>query len=239
MDFLQNLQNMLGQGLSSLGNANDDSRSAPGRSNASATSDSSSSGGLGALSDLFSPAALGGLAGALFSGRGSRGGASSGGLDIGGMIKGALVAGGGAYLWNKYKDRIMQANADKPNYGQAAPADAKAERMVRALVYAAKSDGHIDEKEQAAIEAQLKKMNLGSGGDALLRSVMNEPLDPERIAASVRDPEEALQLFTVSCAVLDIDQYMEKNYLDALAAALKIPADVRDEIENKLKSGVA
>ena len=65
---------------------------------------------------------------------------------------------------------------------------------------------------------------------------MAEPLDPARIAQGVRTPEEALELYALSCAVIDVDHFMERGYLDALAEALRIPANVRADLTAKVAS---
>ncbi|MCC8189881.1 MAG: DUF533 domain-containing protein [Planctomycetes bacterium] len=150
-------------------------------------------------------------------------------------LKGALMAGAGSMLWNKLTERVGQANAAVPQYGkvQATP-DQKAERLIRSLVYAARADGHIDSKEKAAIGQQLQTLNLGRQGQELVEKAMNEPLDPSIIAQGVRDPEEALQIYTLSRAAVDPDNFMEKAYLDGLAQALRIPEDVRDQIEDQV-----
>ena len=61
-------------------------------------------------------------------------------------------------LWNKYKDKIRAAHQDEPQFGaQSTPLDERTERLILALVFAAKSDGHIDAKERAAIDQQLRE----------------------------------------------------------------------------------
>ena len=52
----------------------------------------------------------------------------------------------------------------------------------------------------------------------------------------MRNEEEALELYFLSCAAIDIDHFMERSYLNALGDALKIPQDVRDGIEQDLKA---
>lgn len=181
---------------------------------------------LGGLSRLFSPAFLGGLAGALLSGK----------RGVGTMIMGALLGGSGAYFWEKLKTQISDANICNPGYaGPPAPPGEQASRLVRALVYAARSDGHIDEKEAAAIDERLRWTSLAGEGRELVRSAMREPINPWLVAKGVRDAEEALRLYTMSCAVIDVDQDAEKNYLDALAEALNIPDHVKEELEIRLK----
>lgn len=175
------------------------------------------------LSKLIGPAALGGLAGLLLSSKAARGTAA-----------GALLAGGGTLLWNKYKDRIREANTDTPGYGQkSSPSDERTARLIRAMVFAAKSDGHIDAQETQAIQEKMRLLNLGPEVETLVNQAMEEPLDPARVAGGVNDENEALELYAISCAVIDIDHFMERSYLDALAKALHIPADVHAEVTGR------
>lgn len=230
MSFIQNIENMIkGQG------AGNDAASSGGlfqniqdmitKNIPGSSTDSQGTGGLSGLSNLLGPAALGGLAGLLLTSKAARGSAA-----------GALLAGGGAMLWNKYKNRIREANADNPDFGQSySPPDERAARLIRALVFAAKSDGHIDEKEQQAIHAKLQTLNLGPEGDDLVKRAMQEPLDPTLIANGVQNEDEALEIFTLTCSVIDMDHFMERSYLDALAKALNIPDDVKNDIEAKIK----
>lgn len=64
---------------------------------------------------------------------------------------------------------------------------------------------------------------------------LEQPLDPARLAQGVKNEEEALELYFLSCAVIDIDHFMERSYLNALGDALKVPQDVREGIEQDLQ----
>ncbi|MDU6923666.1 tellurite resistance TerB family protein [Franconibacter helveticus 513] len=185
------------------------------------------------LGKLLSPGALGGLAGLLVASKSSR-------KLLAKYGTGALMVGGGAVagtvLWNKYKDKIRAAHQGEPGYGQpAASLDRRAERLITALVFAAKSDGHIDDRERAAIEQQLREAGIESQGRAVVQQAIEQPLDPARLAQDIRDEEEALEIWYLSCAVIDVDHFMERSYLNALGDALKIPQEVRQEIENDLR----
>ncbi|WP_368529783.1 tellurite resistance TerB family protein [Enterobacter cloacae] len=185
------------------------------------------------LSKLLVPGALGGLAGLLVANKSSR-------KLLAKYGTGALLAGGGAIagtvLWNKYKDRVRTAHSDEPDYGQhTSPLDLRTERLILALVFAAKSDGHIDEKEWSAIEQQLREAGVEEQGRALVAQAIEQPLDPQRLAQNVKNEEEALELYFLSCAAIDIDHFMERSYLNALGDALKIPQDVRDGIEKDIR----
>lgn len=192
----------------------------------------SSSGGEG-LSKLLVPGALGGLAGLLVANKSSRKLLTKYGT-------GALLAGGGAIagtvLWNKYKDKVRTAHQDEPQFGQqVTPMDLRTERLILALVFAAKSDGHIDDKERSAIQQQMREAGVEEQGRALVAQAIEQPLDPNRLAQSVKNEEEALELYFLSAAAIDIDHFMERSYLNALGDALKIPQDVREGIEQDIK----
>lgn len=213
MNWLNQLQSLLGQ-------------------KSGASTSSSSSEGQG-LNKLLVPGALGGLAGLLVANKSSR-------KLLAKYGTGALLVGGGAVagtvLWNKYKDRIRETHQDEPQFGQQqSPLDVRTERLILALVFAAKSDGHIDEQEQAAIESQLREAGIETQGRELVAKALEQPLDPARLAQGVKNEEEALELYFFSCAVIDIDHFMERSYLNALGDALKVPQDVREGIEQDLQ----
>ncbi|HEE2974756.1 TPA: DUF533 domain-containing protein [Klebsiella pneumoniae] len=155
------------------------------------------------------PGAIGGLAGLLVASKSSRKLLAKYGTS-------ALLAGGGA----------------------AAPTDVdpRSVRLITALVFAAKSDGHIDDHERANIETQLRAANIDVQARVLIDQALAQPLDPQRLAEGIIDPQEALEIYYVSCAVIDIDHFMERSYLNALGDALALPKDVRADIEQDIQS---
>ena len=185
------------------------------------SSSSTSSSADQGLGKLLVPGALGGLAGLLVANKSARKLLTKYGTN-------ALLVGGGAVagtvLWNKYKDKIRAAHLDE-----------RTARLILALVFAAKSDGHIDAKERAAIDQQLREAGVEEQGRVLIEQAIEQPLDPQRLATGVRNEEEALEIYFLSCAAIDIDHFMERSYLNALGDALKIPQDVRDGIERDLE----
>ncbi|AOP42157.2 tellurite resistance TerB family protein [Edwardsiella piscicida] len=199
--------------------------------------DAKRGGGGDGLGKLLAPAALGGLAGVLLGNKSVR-------KQAGKLGKNALLLGGGAaigaLLWNKYRERVRETHRDEPQYGQrSAQPDARARRLVQALVFAAKSDGHIDAREQQAIDDALTRLALGDEAREWVRQALDRPLDPHLLSREVQDEEEALEIYAVSCTVIDIDHFMERSYLDALAQALGIPSDVAQGLERNIGAGSA
>ncbi|STV40110.1 membrane protein [Klebsiella pneumoniae subsp. ozaenae] len=91
------------------------------------------------------PGAIGGLAGLLVASKSSRKLLAKYGTS-------ALLAGGGAVaatvLWNKYQQKMRAQNTSALAPETAArrrDVDPRSVRLITALVFAAKSDGHIDD----------------------------------------------------------------------------------------------
>jgi uncharacterized membrane protein YebE (DUF533 family) len=191
-------------------------------------------GGGEGLSKMLAPGALGGLAGLLIASKSSRSLLTKYG-------KNALIIGGsaaaGAVLWKKYKDRVSETHQDQPQFGQQqSPVDRRAERLVQALVFAAKSDGHIDTQERQVINEHIHQSGLGADGERLIQQAIDMPLDPQKLAVDVKNEEEALEVYFLSNLVIDVDHFMERSYLQALGDELKIPQDVRDSMAEDIKA---
>ncbi len=227
MDILSNLGSLLGQGA------------------AGSTNQAQGGGG------LFDPNMLGGLVGALFSGKPgapAQGAASSGGSDMGGLgsLLGSLMGSGGAggassgggmggLLGSLLGGEA--SNVPPPPVPKNAPAPSNenyATNMLRAMVYAARADGKISPNEQTAIQKQLNMLNLGREAQSFIDQAFKEPLNPKAIAQSIATPDEAMNIYAMTCAVTGLDDPRELQYAKDLAAAMGIPAQVQQAIQKKI-----
>ncbi|SUX74203.1 Inner membrane protein yebE [Citrobacter freundii] len=85
---------------------------------------------------------------------------------------GGAVAG--TVLWNKYKDKVRAAHQGEPQFGaQSSPLDERTERLILALVFAAKSDGHIDAKNAPPLSSSSVKLAWKSRAALLLNAPSN------------------------------------------------------------------
>ena len=95
--------------------------------------------------------------------------------------------------------------------------------LLKAIIAAAKADGHISEKELTTIQDELSKLNLDLDINALIQSV---DADPESIAKHVSNTELAAEVYLVSNLVIDQSNPAAKAYLDSLVKALKLPDEL-------------
>lgn len=208
------------------------------------------------LGTMLGSAAVGGLLGALFTGK-----------STAKIAKGALMVGGtaaaGALAWKFYQKwsqpkanpetsfenkphgaaRSVQTSAPMANSAapenlqtQAlAPAENTALLLLEAMVFAARADGHIDEEEQKHIQNTVTALFPQQDVSPLLQHMLNKPIDPLALAARIQNAEEGRDLYRLSCIVINADCFMERSYLDGLAQALAIPQQEKEEIERQAK----
>lgn len=186
------------------------------------------------------PGGLGGLLGAGVLG------ALLGSVVSKDVLKNAALVGAGAVAWNFYQ-KWAQKGAAQPasapnvqNAGVFAPqtiaatqADPTAMLLLRAMVFAARADGHIDSAEQERISKLVQQMFPGQDVTSLLNQLMHEPLNPAVLAAQVSSREQGEDLYRISCLIVDIDHFMERSYLDGLAQALGIAEPRKQELEQE------
>lgn len=163
----------------------------------------------------------------------------------------ALTYGGAAALgalafraysnWQQQKAAAGAAPAPvaQPAQFLPAPAEDHSRAVLKALIAAAKSDGHIDARERSLIEEKLASL----ADDPALRSWIDQevarPLDPAEVAAAAGSMEVASEMYLVSVLAVDSESFMERAYLDALATQLKLPAELKVQLEAEAKQALA
>ncbi|MFY7863556.1 tellurite resistance TerB family protein [Roseateles sp.] len=103
--------------------------------------------------------------------------------------------------------------------------------MLKAMIAAAKSDGHLDERERGLVEAELNRLEADTSMRQWFETELRRPLDPAEVAQSAASPELAAEMYLASLLVADETSFMERAYLDELARQLKLPAGLKSELE--------
>ena len=106
---------------------------------------------------------------------------------------------------------------------------------LRALVAAAKADGHIDARERELIEGEFTKLDNDQELQHWLHAELNKPLDPADVARAASTPEMAAEMYIASVMLVDEESFMEKSYLDELARQLKLEPGLKVELEKQVR----
>ena len=190
------------------------------------------------LSGMGKGAAIAGVLALLLGTKTGRG-VTGAGLKLGTL--GAL--GGLAYKtyqnWQSQQTGQTISQAGAPIENLTGPqAEQRSLALLKAMIAAAKADGHIDAAEGAKIEDLMTKLDLESATAKLIKEELSKPLDPKDIAASADTPEAAAEIYLTSLLVIGEVNENERAYLDQLAEYLKIPKDLALQMETQANQTV-
>ncbi len=107
--------------------------------------------------------------------------------------------------------------------------------LLSAMIAAAKADGHIDDAEQQRISNAVQAMGATADVNRFVEQELRKPLDPAEIAAQVKAPEEAAEVYLASVLIVDEQNFMEKAYLQELARQLKLEPGLVAELEKQVQ----
>jgi len=168
------------------------------------------------------------------------------GRSIGGSaLKYGSVAALGAVAYRAYSEWQTRQTAPAPAFATASGAartvdllpapelEAHSRAMFQALIAAAKSDGHLDDRERGLIDAEMVRLGVDASERHWMEAELRRPLDPAEVARAATSPELAAQMYLASLLVIDDTSFMERAYLDELARQLKLPAELKAELENQ------
>ena len=168
------------------------------------------------------------------------------GRSIGGAaLKYGSVAALGAVAFRAYSQWQAQqaASVSHPqatglaartvNLLPAPEAETHSRAMLTALIAAAKSDGHLDERERGLIDAEMVRLQADESDRTWLAAELQRPLDPAEVARAATTPELAAEMYLASLLVIDDTSFMERAYLDEFARQVKLPAALKAELEKQ------
>lgn len=153
-------------------------------------------------------------------------------------VGGLAALGGVAYQmyrqWNAGASSAATATVPTAEPAQlSAPQSPKAsiELLLKAMIAAAKADGHIDSAELEKIRTQLGSLNLGEKASDMILEELARPLDVKALAALTNgDMAIALEVYLVSASMLDASDAVEQAYLEDLRVALQLPDSVKQPV---------
>lgn len=107
--------------------------------------------------------------------------------------------------------------------------------ILRALIGAAKSDGHIDERERTLIDGEIAKLGDDPALTRWFDQELKKPLDPAEVASAATTPEMAAEMYAASVLMVDEDSFMERAYLQELARQLQLEQGLVKELEQQAR----
>ncbi|WP_047457113.1 tellurite resistance TerB family protein [Rhizobium rhizogenes] len=103
--------------------------------------------------------------------------------------------------------------------------------LVRAMIAAARADGHIDDAERQHILGKVQQAGVGSEAEAFFERELANPVDLDAIVASAQTEEQRVQVYTASRLAIEPDSRAERGYLDQLAGRLGLADALVDHID--------
>ncbi|WP_333004149.1 tellurite resistance TerB family protein [Vibrio coralliilyticus] len=149
-------------------------------------------------------------------------------------IGGAAALGALAYtVYNNWQGKQITASSQEDFNAHDAIHN---ELIIKAMIAAAKADGHVDAEEMQRIESTLKEAGADAGLQTMLHNELNKPLDPSEIARLAQSPQQASEIYLASLIVVDEQNFMEKTYLQELAKQLQLAPEVTFQLEQQLQN---
>ena len=200
----------------------------------------------GDLGKYATGAAAGGVLALLL---GSKRGRSLGGS----ALKLGSVAAIGTLAWKVYQEHQAKQQAQAPAAAAGAPQtlpsvpgfaalpapqlELHSQAMLKAMISAAKADGHMDERERSLVETELGRLDADPGVRQWVEAELRRPVEPAEVATAAKTPEMAAEIYLASALVADQTTTMERAYLDEVAKQLKLDAGLKAALEAKAKAG--
>lgn len=201
----------------------------------------------GGLGDLLGSGGLGGLlsgagGGALAASAlglllGNKSARKYGGqaLTYGGLAALGVLAYKAYGNWQANQGTAPQTEPQTIDRVPAPQVEQHSQAILKALVAAAKADGHVDERERQLIDGELNKLNGDPALRQWLQAELNKPLDPAEVARAASTPEIAAEMYIASLILVDEEHFMERAYLEELAKQLKLDPGLKTELEAQVK----
>lgn len=157
-------------------------------------------------------------------------------LTYGGLAALGVIAYKAYGNWQAQQARAPLGEPQTLDRLPAPQAEVHSQGILKALVAAAKADGHVDARERQLIEGELAKLTQDAELRHWLEAELNKPLDPAEVARAASSPEMAAEMYLASVLMVDQEHFMERAYLEELARQLKLDSGLKAELEAQVRA---
>lgn len=158
-------------------------------------------------------------------------------ITYGGLAALGVLAYQAYDKWQNEKGAGTSPSAPQPlNPLPPAQEEHHSRAILKAMITAAKADGHVDERERQLLTEAFDK--LGGQDPELsqwLTQELNQPLDPAAVARAATTPKLGAEIYIASLLVVDEEHFLERAYLDELARQLGLDPGLKAELEQQVK----
>ncbi|HTM55506.1 MAG TPA: tellurite resistance TerB family protein [Pirellulales bacterium] len=105
---------------------------------------------------------------------------------------------------------------------------------VKAMINAAKADGHIDEDEMQKVVGELQSDGVSEAEREYLLAEVRKPMCTDELVRAVPNRQVAAQVYTASLLAIEVDTPTEKAYMQELARDLNLDSKVVNQIHATL-----
>lgn len=162
-------------------------------------------------------------------------------IKLGGL---ALVGGLAYKAYQNYQGgkQVQDANADRevlppPDSTDFDPRSAPQGEgeftltLVRAMIAAAKADGHIDDAERERIVGKMRESGVDTDAERFMAEELKRPADLDALVATARTEAQRVELYTASRLAIEPETRAERGYLDMLAGRLGLPDPLVEHVD--------
>lgn len=159
-------------------------------------------------------------------------------ITYGGLAALGAVAFKAYSNWQEQNGAAQQRRVEPQTVDRLPPAQVEehSQAILRAVIGAAKADGHIDDRERELIDGEVAKLSQDPDLQRWFDQELNKPLEPRDIASSATTPEMAAEMYLASLLMVDEENFMERSYLEELARQLALDPALKVELEKQART---
>ena len=110
--------------------------------------------------------------------------------------------------------------------------------LIKAMISAAKADGHLDAIEQKNIFEAVDKMQLSDADKSAVFDAMSRDISVYELAKDVKADEHKAEVYLSAFLAIEVDEQRERDYLVSLATALDLPKGLPAYLEQQAVEGI-
>lgn len=103
--------------------------------------------------------------------------------------------------------------------------------IIKAMIAAARADGHIDAAEQRRIFEAVDKLELSAEHKGILFDYLQRDIPIAELVTGIHNIELKSEIYLASCLVIEADHPAERTHLNQLAQALALPGELTRQLE--------